>query len=149
MDAVIRAAVVYAFVLLVFRAAGRRTLSELTGFDFVLLLIIGESTQQALLGDDFSITNAVLLIVTLFGIDIGLSYLKEYWPGAAKAIDGQPTMLIAEGEVDRRALKRARVDVDDIMSAARETQGLERLDQIRHAILETNGGISIVPAKST
>lgn len=67
MDAVLRAMVIYFFLLLVFRVAGRRILSEVTTFDFVLLLIVAEATQQGLLGDDFSITNAFLIILTLIG----------------------------------------------------------------------------------
>jgi len=77
MDSVLRAAAIYLVVLVVFRLAGRRTLSELTTFDFVLLLIIGEATQQALLGDDFSIVNAMVVIVSLVVFDIALSLLKN------------------------------------------------------------------------
>ena len=73
MDSVLRSAAIYIVVLFVFRVAGRRTLSELTTFDFVLLLVIGEATQQALLGDDFSITNAFIVIVSLVGMDITLT----------------------------------------------------------------------------
>ena len=70
MDAVLRAIAVYLVLLLLFRVAGRRTLAEITTFDFVLLLIIGEATQQALLGEDFSVTNAVIVIATLLFIDV-------------------------------------------------------------------------------
>ncbi|MGE4219893.1 MAG: hypothetical protein AB7G39_10635, partial [Alphaproteobacteria bacterium] len=84
MDAVLRAAAIYGVMLLIFRIAGRRTLSEATTFDFVLLLIIGESTQQALLGDDFSVTNGAIVIVSLVAIDIGLSYLKAFFPKVEK-----------------------------------------------------------------
>ncbi|PLU83225.1 hypothetical protein BMJ22_06450, partial [Sinorhizobium medicae] len=109
------------------------------------LLIIAETTQQALLGDDFSIVNASLLILTLFGVDIVLSYLKQWSPKIALVLDGTPTVLIANGNVDDRALKRARVNIDDILVAAREQQGLARLDQIKFAVLEADGGISIIP----
>jgi uncharacterized membrane protein YcaP (DUF421 family) len=76
MDVILRGIAVYVFLLLVFRIAGRRTLSQITTFDFVLLLIIGEATQQALLGDDFSVTTGFLVVATLLVIDIGLSLLK-------------------------------------------------------------------------
>jgi uncharacterized membrane protein YcaP (DUF421 family) len=117
----------------------------MTPFDFVLLLIIAETTQQALLGDDFSITNSVVLIVSLFTADIGFSYLKRFSPWLAKIIDGEPTLLVHNGEVDRHALRRARMDVDDLLVAARGQHGLERLDQIKHAVLETDSGVSIIP----
>jgi len=73
MDSILRAAGMYVALMLLFRVAGRRSLADLTTFDFVLLLIIGEATQQALLGDDFSFTNATLVIATLIVLDVGLS----------------------------------------------------------------------------
>lgn len=145
METVLRGAAIYFIVLVIIRISGRRALSEMTPFDLVLILIVAETTQQALLGDDFSITNAAILIVTLFTIDIGLSYVKEYWPFAEKMIDGRPTLLVAGGARDERALKRARVATEDLMAAARSQHGLERFDQIKHAVLEADGKISIIP----
>ena len=85
MDSVLRAAVMYLALMVLFKIAGRRSLAELTTFDFVLLMIIGEATQQALLGNDFSLTNSMLVIVTLIAIDVGLSLLKQrsQWVSAA------------------------------------------------------------------
>lgn len=147
MESVIRGAAVYLVLLVIMRLSGRRTLAQMTPFDFVLLLIIAETTQQALLGDDFSITNAIVLIVTLIVIDIGLSYLKKYSSAVGKLLDGTPTVLIRDGKVDRRALERSRMEEADILIAARHTQGLEKMSDIKHAVLETDSGISIVPKK--
>ncbi|MBU0556019.1 MAG: DUF421 domain-containing protein [Alphaproteobacteria bacterium] len=148
MDSVLRGAAIYCVVLIIVRLTGRRALAQMTPFDLVLLLIVAETTQQALLGDDFSVANAAILIVTLFTIDIGLSYIKEYWPTLEKVMDGRPTLLIGNGRQDERALARARISLKDVMMAGRSQHGLERLDQIKHAILETDGNISIIPAKS-
>lgn len=145
METVIRGAAIYAVLLIIIRLSGRRTLAQMTPFDFVLLLIVAETTQQALLGDDFSIVNAVVLIVTLFAIDIVLSYVKERWRGAARVLDGTSTVLISDGAPDAHAMKRSRVDLEDILEAAREQHGLENLDQIKSAVLEISGGISIIP----
>ena len=79
MDLVIRGLAVYLFLLLIFRISGKRSLRNATTFDFVLLLIIAEATQQGLIGDDFSVTKALLVITTLIGLDIGLSLLKDRW----------------------------------------------------------------------
>ena len=147
MESVIRGAAIYLILLVVMRLSGRRTLSEATTFDFVLLLIIAETTQQALLGDDFSITNAVVLFVTLIVIDIGMSELKLWSPKADKLLQGVPTVIMRKGQVDRHALSRARITEDDIRSAARQKQGLANLDEIEHAVLETDSGISVVPRK--
>ena len=147
MDAVLRGLTVYVFLLVIFRVSGRRTLSQVTTFDFVLLLIIAETTQQALLGDDYSITNAVLLIVTLMGIDILLSVLKQVSPSADKLLEGVPVVIVEHGEPLLERMNKSRVDIDDVLSAARELQGLERMDQIKYAVLERNGGITIIPTK--
>ncbi|WP_108460552.1 DUF421 domain-containing protein [Devosia naphthalenivorans] len=145
METVIRGAVVFIVLLVIIRLSGRRTLAQMTAFDLVLVLIVAETTQQALLGDDFSIINAVILIITLFTLDILMSYLKEHSPRAEKLLDGVPTVLISLGKPDARALKRARVDIEDVLESARSKHGVERLDQIKFAVLEVGGDISIVP----
>jgi uncharacterized membrane protein YcaP (DUF421 family) len=142
---VVRGAAVYLILLVIMRLSGRRTMAEVTVFDFVLLLIVAETTQQALLGNDFSITNAVVLIVTLIGLDILMSYLKQWFPMAAKFLEGGPTVLVRNGEPDRHAMKRARVDDNDVMAAARAKHGLRNLSEVEHAVLETDSGISIIP----
>lgn len=145
MNVVIRTIAIYMFLLMIFRISGKRSLSQMTSFDFVLILIIGESTQQALLGNDFSITNAILVISTLMIFDIGLSLFKGYVPETEKWIDGLPLVILKDGNPIQERMKKARVEEDDILAAARETQGLERLDQIKYAVLERSGGISIIP----
>ena len=145
MDIVLRSAAVYVALLVVFRIAGRRSFAQITTFDVVLLLIIGEATQQALLGDDFSVTNGILVVVSLVVIDIGLATLKARVPFADRVIDGVPVVLVDQGRLRRDRMRRAQVDERDILEAARQTQGLERLDQVRFAVLELGGEISIVP----
>jgi uncharacterized membrane protein YcaP (DUF421 family) len=147
MDAVLRAAAIYVVLLVVFRIAGQRSIAQITTFDFVLLLVIGEATQQALLGKDFSLTHATIVIVTLVGIDILLSHVKSKWNHVEKLLDGTPVILVDDGKVLGERLRRTRVDEADIMSAARTKHGLERLDDVRYAVLETNGDISIVPKR--
>lgn len=147
MSAIVRAIVVYFGLLLLFRLSGKRTLKEATTFDFVLLLIIGEATQQALLGDDFSITNGLVVIMTLLLLDIGLSLLKQRSPTLASWLEGESLIILENGRPLHDRMNRERVDEEDILEAARELQGLERLDQIRYAILERNGAITIIPAE--
>jgi uncharacterized membrane protein YcaP (DUF421 family) len=144
MDAILRAGAIYLALMVLFRISGRRALGELTSFDFVLLLIIGEATQQALLGDDFSVTNAILVIVTLLTIDIGFSLLKRRSKRIGKFIDGGPTIIVENGTFLRHRMHEARVEEDDIMQAARLGQGVENVDQIKFAIIERNGKISII-----
>ncbi|MEX2219746.1 MAG: YetF domain-containing protein [Phycisphaerales bacterium] len=145
MDAVLRAAAVYVLLLIVLRASGRRTLGELTAFDFVLVLIIGEATQQALVGRGYSLTNAAVVIVTLVGLDIVISLVKRRWAAADRWIDGVPMVLVEDGRPLKDRMRKARVDEADVMAAARGSRGLERMSQVKWAVLETSGEISIIP----
>ncbi|XUK68259.1 DUF421 domain-containing protein [Pseudomonas yamanorum] len=148
MDSVLRAAAIYLVLMVLFKIAGRRSLAELTTFDLVLLMVIGEATQQALLGDDFSVTNAVLVIVTLIAIDIGLSLIKQRSRAFSRLLDGGPTILVEQGRLLHQRLKHARLDEEDILEASRSVQGVVDISQIKFAILERNGKISIIPYES-
>lgn len=148
MDAVLRATAIYLALLVLFKIAGRRTLADISNFDLLLLLIIGEATQQALLGDDFSITNALIVIVTLIAIDVGLSFVKLRFARIDTLIEGTSTLIVEDGRPLKKRLREARLREEDILLAARQSQGLERMNQIKYAILEKNGKISIIPYSS-
>lgn len=147
METVFKALIVYALLLLIFRISGKRTLADITTFDLLLTLIISESVQQAMISDDASMVGAGILVVTLVGADILLSILKYRYQGFARIVDGVSTTVVKNGVIDKRVAQSERIDEDDILAAARKSQGLERLDQIKHAVLEEGGGISIIPKK--
>lgn len=148
MDAVLRAASIYGFLLIVFRVFGKRSLAQITTFDFVMLLIVAETTQQALLGDDFSVTNAFLLIATLLVLDRALATLKRRSRSFEAWSEGKPLVIVENGRMLEERAQKSGVDEGDILSAARELQGLERLEQIKLAILERNGAITIIPSSA-
>lgn len=148
METVVRTACVYFFLLIVFRLAGRRTFSQMTTFDLVVILIISETTQNALCRDDQSLTGAFLAILTLLLLDVALAILKVRFQSLDKWLDGTPTVVVSEGKPLERQMRRSRVDLHDVLAAARETHGLTSLDQVRFAILEANGKISVVPWES-
>lgn len=145
MDSVLRAAIVYFFLLVIFRLSGNRTLNEATLFDFVLVLIIAEVTENPLLGEDPSITNAFVAIITLVIIDIGFSIIKQRSRKMEKLVDGVPMIIVENGKPIKDRMNEARIDEDDVLEAARELQGIERMDQIKYAVLEKNGTITIIP----
>jgi uncharacterized membrane protein YcaP (DUF421 family) len=145
MDSVYRAIAIYCFLLIIFRIAGKRTLAEITTFDLLLTLIISEATQQAMIDNDHSVTGAIVLISTLVGIDIALSLLKQRFPTIGKVLDGQPTLVLRDGKVLSARAAKERVSTEDILAAARKLHGLERLEQIKYAVVEEGGGLSIVP----
>ena len=148
MDSVLRAAAVYVVLPVVFRLAGKRSLASITTFDLVLTLIISEAIQQALLDNDNSMTNAFLVVFTLIGMNIALSLLKQRSARAETLLDGAPVVIMEDGRLHRDRMDEERVDEADILVAAREKQGLSRLDEIRYAVVEQSGGISIIPRRT-
>lgn len=145
METILRGAAVYFTILIVCRIAGKRSLAQITTFDFVVLLIISETTQAALVGEDFSVTTAITLIITFMALDIGLSLLKQRSKRFEKLIDSVPLVIVENGKPLKDRMEKARVDEDDVLTAARELQGLERMEQIKYAVLERSGGISVIP----
>ncbi|MBA3685494.1 MAG: DUF421 domain-containing protein [Planctomycetes bacterium] len=145
MDSIIRALCVYLFLLVLFRIAGKRTLAEVSTFDAVLLLIISEAIQQALIGNDSSMTNAFVVVATLVGCNLLFSLLKRRSGPIDRAVEGVPIVLVKDGELLRERMLKERVDEDDVLHAARLAHGLTRIEQIRYAILECRGGITIIP----
>lgn len=145
MDNILRAGGIYFALLIIFRLAGKRSLAQITTFDFVLLLIISEATQGALVGDNNSVTAALLVIVTLMVLDIGLSLLTFRSPSVAKLVNGVPVIVVEHGQPIRARMNKSRLSDYDILEEARRQQGLERMEQVKYAILEKGGGISIIP----
>jgi uncharacterized membrane protein YcaP (DUF421 family) len=145
MEVIVRALAMYVLLWLIFRVSGKRTLKDMTTFDFILLLIVSECTQEGLIGQDPSVTGAILAVSTLVGVDILLSVLKRRNQGVEKVLDSVPVILIEKGRMHADRMKKERVDEADILASARETRGIGRLDRIDYAILETNGMISVIP----
>lgn len=145
MEMVLRALAIYLILMVVFKIAGRRTLLQMTSFDLILLLIISEATQQALLGNDFSVTGAMLTIVTLIVVDMLFGLIKKYFPGADDFLDNTPVILVENGYLFQDKMRKVDVSCDDILLTARIDHGITRLAEIKFAILERNGHISIVP----
>ena len=146
MDSILRAAAVYAVLLVIFRIAGKRSLGDITTFDAVLLLIISEAIQQALIDNDTSMTNAFLIVVTLVGLSIAASFVTLRSKRADKVLNDVPLLLIEDFKLQTERMEKTRVTPDDIVERARELWGVERLDQVRWAVLERGGSISVIPA---
>jgi uncharacterized membrane protein YcaP (DUF421 family) len=147
MDSVLRGLAVYLGLLVIFRLAGRRTLAQMTPFDLVLTLIISEALQQAMVGDDPSVVNALLLVLTLVGAATAMSILKLKSTRLERLIDGLPVVAVEKGKMHEDRMSAMRVDADDIMAAARELQAVEKLEDIDHVIVETSGKITVIRRK--
>lgn len=147
MESIIRGVVIYLFLWAVFRVSGKRTLAQTSPFELVLLLIISEVTNQAMVDSDHSITNAILLIMTLVGMSVLLSVVKHYSPRATRWFEGLPLPLVRDGKVLKENMDKARVDEGEILTAARIEQGIERMADIKDATIENDGKISVVPKR--
>src|SRR5437588_7146719 len=145
MDSALRAVIVFAVLWLLIRLSGRRTLGEVTNFDFVLFLIIGGATQRALTGQDYSLLNAFIIVVTLLALNVILSFVETWFPRTRPWLNGLPIVLVEHGRLLQWRMRRSRLTEPEILADARQLHGLERLDQIKFAILEDDGSISVIP----
>lgn len=143
MQMVLRAAAAYWVLLFAVRLIGRRTASQMAPFDLVVLFLFAGITITAVLGDDHSMIGAFSGICTIGLMHILASWLKTRSDWFGRIIDGTPVVVYEHGEFNRRRMTRLRLNEQDVMAAARQ-RGLMRLDQVRYAVAERDGKISIV-----
>jgi uncharacterized membrane protein YcaP (DUF421 family) len=144
MDLVIRATVVFFFIFLVTRIAGRRELSELEPFDVILLVVLGDLVQQAITQSDESVTGTLIVISTITLLSVAVSWLSFRSARLRTITAGQPIVLVEDGDVIEPNLRRERLARADVEEAARQQQ-VSSLSDIRWAILERDGSISVIP----
>jgi len=144
MDLVIRAVIIFVAIFVLTRVIGRRELSSMEPFDLILLVVIGDLVQQGITQSDYSLTGAILVILTIALMTVGASYLSFRSRRLRPLLDGEPIVLISDGEVIERNLGRERLTVEELAAEAR-LQQIDRLSDVRFAVLETNGQISFIP----
>lgn len=145
MDLVGRAIIVFFAIFVITRVVGRRELSTMEPFDLILLIVTGDLVQQGVTQSDYSLTGALTVIATMALLTIALSYVSFRVPKLRPVLDGEPIVLVQDGEVIVRNLRRERITIDELLAEAR-LQQVSSLDDVRFAVLETNGRISIIPA---
>jgi len=143
MDIVIRAAIAFLFILLLTRIVGRRELNSLEPFDLILLVTIGDLVQQGVTQNDFSVTGLILAAGTIGLLTVVFSYLPWRFKGLRPMLEGVPVILIQDGDVVEKNLKRNRLTHEEIAAQARSQQ-IASLDAVRWAVLETSGKISFI-----
>jgi uncharacterized membrane protein YcaP (DUF421 family) len=146
MDIVLRAIVLYVFVIFIMRVIGRRELSSMTPFDLVLLIILGDAIQQGLTQDDYSVTGAILAIGTIATLQVLTSYLSFRFPPLRRVLEGEPIVLVDHGKFVHRNLRRERMTEEEVAEEARQQQ-IASLDKVEWAILEANGSISFIKSE--
>jgi len=143
MDIVIRAAVAFVFILFLTRIVGRRELSSLQPFDLILLVMIGDLTQQGVTQNDFSVTGIVLAAGTIAVLTVAVSYGSFKLPALRPVLEGEPVIVVQNGEPLTKNLDRNRITIDEVRAAARQ-EGIGALSEVEWAVLETSGRISFI-----
>ena len=144
MDLVARALIAFLFVLLLTRVVGRRELASLQPFDLILLVMIGDLVQQGVTQNDFSITGMLLVGSTIGLLTVLVSWTSFRFPRLRPVLDGEPVIVVQDGEPIRKNLDRNRLTLDELRAAARQEQ-IGSLDDVQWAVLETSGRISFIP----
>jgi uncharacterized membrane protein YcaP (DUF421 family) len=143
MYTIIHAAVGYFFLLLTVRILSRRPGAQMTPFEFVLVFLMGGVIILSTVGDDHSVTNAVCAVLTVGLLHRIVSTLKQRYPLLGAIVDGTPIVLLQKDQWQVEVMQTMRLADDDVMASAR-TKGVKTLDQIKYAVLERNGAISII-----
>ena len=143
MDLAIRSAAIFFFIYLLMRIIGRRELSSLEPFDLILLVVLGDSVQQAVTQDDYSVTGAFIVVSTIALLQVFVSYLNFKVPRLRSVIDGEPIVIVQDGQVIEGNARRERLTLEDIAEAARMQQ-IASLEDVQWAVLETSGELSFV-----
>jgi uncharacterized membrane protein YcaP (DUF421 family) len=143
-EIVVRALVVFLFLWIVTRAVGRSTLGELSTFELLLYVTMGDLVQQAVTQQDYSLTGAMLAVGTFALLTVALSWSQWRFPRSRSWVSGRPVLVFRDGEVLEAAMKSQRLSVADFLVAARE-QGIRRTHDIEYAVLEADGRLSFFP----
>ena len=146
MDIVLRAAFVYLLILFVTRVAGRRELSSLQPFDLILLVVIGDLVQQGVTQSDYSLTGVVLALTTFTVLTVVTSYASYKFPRARPVLDGEPVIIVQDGQLIEQNLRRERLTPEEVAEEARQQQ-IASLADVQWAVLESNGKISFLRKK--
>ena len=141
MEIVVRALVVFAFLWMITRSVGRSTLGELSTFELLLYVTMGDLVQQAVTQQDTSVTGAVLAVGTFALATVALSWFQWRFPGSRSVLTGRAVFLVRDSEPDAKTMKRHRVAQADLLMAMRE-QGIRHTAEVEHVILEPNGRLS-------
>ena len=143
-EIVLRTAIVYLFLVVVLRLSGKREVGQLSILELIVILVISDAVQNSMVGDNTTLWGGLVAVLTLVGIDKGISLLTDRSKRIRQALEGEPRLLVRDGRLMERALREENVDADDVRTAVR-AHGLANIDDVRMAVLETDGSISVIP----
>jgi len=143
MEIVVRTVVIFFFVMVLTRAMGKKELSQLTAFELILLITIGDLVQQGVTQEDQSLTGAMLAVGTIGLLIVALSLIQWRWAGLRRVIRGVPVVIVRKGQVVDDAMRLERLGLEEILEGARE-QGIDDLAKVKLAVLEPDGKLSFI-----
>lgn len=143
-EIVLRAAVVYLFLVVVLRLSGKREVGQMSILELIVILIISDAVQNSMVGDNVTLWGGLVAVLTLIALDLGLKALIGRSRRLRKAVEGEPRLLVRDGRLLDKALREEGVEPEQVRAAIR-AHGIERIEDVRLAVLETEGSISIIP----
>jgi uncharacterized membrane protein YcaP (DUF421 family) len=143
MDLVLRTIFVFVLILVVTRAVGRRELSSMEPIDLILLVVIGDLVQSGVTQSDYSLTGTTIVIVTMALLIVGTAWLGYRFRGLRPILEGEPIVVVVDGRVLEKNLRRQRMTVEELGAEARLAQ-IGSLEDVRYAVLESNGKVSFL-----
>ena len=147
-DILLRTLAVYLAILVGLRLAGKREIGQMTVFDLVVLLLIANAVQNAMVGPDTSLVGGILAAMVLLVVNAIVASLRLRWPRLRRWVEGTPTLLVLHGEVIPEHMRREGIDEESLLTALRE-HGLAEVSGVEMAVLEIDGSISVVPVGET
>ncbi len=141
---VLRTVIIYVAVLLGFRLSGKREMGQMTPFDLVIILLVANAVQNAMVGSDNSVPGGLIAAAVLFAGNYALAGARERFPWLRRTVEGSPTLLIRNGAFVKENLRHEGIEEDEVLMATRE-HGIGEIQEVQTAVLETDGSISIVP----
>jgi uncharacterized membrane protein YcaP (DUF421 family) len=145
---VLRTTLVYVSILIGLRLAGKREIGQMTVFDLIVLLLLANAVQNAMVGPDTSLVGGVAAALTLLVLNSFVAQLRLRWPRLRRLIEGSPTLLILHGEVIAAHLRHEGIDSETLEAALRE-HGIAKTSEVEMAVLENDGSISVIPMNNT
>ena len=143
-EVVLRTAIVYLFLVAALRLSGKREVAQMTVLELVVILVISDAVQNSMVGDNTSVYGGLIAVVTLLTLDFLLRTLSRRSKKVRDVIEGEPRLIVRDGRLLRHAINEEGLQVEDVQAAVRE-HGLSRIEDVRYAVLETNGTISVIP----
>ena len=143
-EVALRTAIVYLFLIVALRVSGKREVGQMSVLELVVILVISDAVQNSMVGDNTTLWGGLIAVTTLLALDFGLKALARRSKGVREVIEGEPRLIVRDGRLLMRALKEEGLEVEEVRAAIR-SHGLASVEDVKFAVLETDGAISVVP----